>query len=319
MTRSLPCVFLAVAMLLCTSASAESEPKARPATWLEQIHAGAKGKDAAIVCDANGVWAFAPEWKLPISAQVANWCVADGFADVVWMQFGKELHVLDLAGTSAKTRVVLTGWPSDAGHGEGAPAPVVVAHGNSRVGNASHNGAFHVFLRVEDASATLGLDNFSYTVEDADLKKIEKRIQVRDRKLLKRLAARAKDRARPVPVSACPSKIKGLPTDACEDGECGLAAPIAGTTYCRVLVGQTCGDGCYLSFAFYDTKTSAWLYGFKPGAETHAAPFPDAAALAVSPSGSHVIVGGAILDWKKRILPKGAAGWVGIGQWLHGE
>jgi hypothetical protein len=311
-----------LALCLATPTHAQSGATAKqPGTWMSQFAAGAPGKDVAIVCDETGVWAWAADWKLPMDKTVATWCVADPYAQVVWMLVGTDLRVLDLAAAPGRTTVVMKRWPTngDATDGDAAPIGLAIAHGKRRLGNNSYNDAYHVHIDVTDAKVSLGLDNFYYNIDEKELAKIEKGLRLRSRKLVARLAARAAGRTLPPSASSCPKKRSDIPAAACEDDGCGATEPVPGTSYCRVLVERTCGDGCYLGFAFYDSATGAYLYGFKPGGENATIPFSSSSTLHISPSGKLVIAAGAILDWRRPVLPKGAAGWVGISGRLSGD
>jgi hypothetical protein len=283
----------------------------KAATWLDQITIEAGGRlDIAIACDGSGIDAVSGAWSTKLSAAPALWCWADNKGGVIWFgQPGGKVSVLDLLGTGREPIEVVTGMPPLEGE-PGTTRRLAVNYPDGSLTWASHNDDYSLALDLKKLAVQALEGNFYFRLGEGELETIKGAVKLTNPRLLKAIAARGQKRPLTGKSAAneCPAKVKGVDPAPCESGECGSTTPIAGTKLCRVLVSQSCGDGCYIEYALYDIDKKRLL-------DTPAHLNPNATYL-VSPSGKAVIVDGGIVSVEDGPLhTRRADGWLGAG-WM---
>jgi hypothetical protein len=252
-------------------ATADLPPTATlSATLSREIGAG---KAVAIVPGPEGLRAISADGarQRTLAPGPVPWAIVDDRAQVVWFGSADRASILliDLLGPATPhTETIVTDLPT--GTDAGAPFTSVRYPGPKETPLAGellplgHPLYPHIVLIVDtepdlDVDAPIlemweQLEEFAAIVAKA-------KWPGRDRVVA--LARRGDGRsvfapdAAPTPTGL---RVPGVATDDCTDDPdaCGGAEAITGTSLWRVVVGYTCGDGCYTTYRLYDPATKAF-------------------------------------------------------------
>ncbi|MEZ4402862.1 MAG: hypothetical protein R3B06_22770 [Kofleriaceae bacterium] len=247
------------------------------------------------------------------------WALVDNRAEVVW--FGSpdasQLRMLDLAAPAQPAPepvVIATGLPTESGAGgplcairypdaaepdldySNSILPRIVVELGPTPRLTSDGGILDLWDQGEAFAAEVAKAALPGSAE------------------LRRVAARGAGRTIRLYASAASAgRVAEVPPDGCEEPDlCGDAQAIPGTALWRVVVGHSCGDGCYLDWQIYDPARKAFL------------PEPWAHRLvqaAVAPDGSAFVTDGQVIRFDTGPLGRssddddgpvfGGGGWLG--------
>jgi hypothetical protein len=183
------------------------------------------------------------------------WALVDDRALVIW--FGSADHgsilAIDLAAPPAPevtVETIATGLPTET---EAGPLVGTIRYGDEEL-TAGNPIAPHVVLDLSDAP-TLRLDATILELwEQADeVEQALARAALPGRDRAAAFAARSAGRRTRLEAPPGEASRVEVPVDPCEDEDlCGTAESVPGTGLWRVLVGHSCGDGCYAEYRLYD-------------------------------------------------------------------
>lgn len=293
------------------------------------LHDVGAGLPVAVFASDKGVVAISADGSRTavIVDRPATWAKVDAHSDVIW--FGtegkkNELWAVDLAAATKTFVHVATNIPKD------------VAFGIRYVkGSESIEGLFD---RSSEYSGRFRLDlggktpRFSYSegslsvIDPAAAKRVGRtarliRITPEGKLFLNMLGSRQTGKMALLAVSAKTlPRVVAVPKGGCEDEEmCGQAEQVPGTLLWRVIVGQSCGDGCYVDYQIYNSQSRVFVDLARPGRHD-ARPLQDVESINdawISADGTSMIQEGSIYRFATGLVKKDLgfpAGWLD-GEW----
>jgi hypothetical protein len=230
-------------------------------------------------------------------------CLLDQEHDLIW--FTKRinrkfdaLHVLDLRLTQrSKPKVLSRTWPSN--------VEIGLKNTNGKlIYSTGANTSYFIVLDLQKLKPIAFPGRMSYTVDNMDALAKNTSISAKALKLIKE---RHIHRFNTVTLK-CPKRK--MDNRKCEYTDCGTSEHVPNTKICRVLVSETCGDGCYPEYAFYILNQKRKL----------GIPFESSSPLQISDSGKYLISHDKVFTWKSSIKSKYKfAGWLNSSARLDGR
>lgn len=304
------------------SGTAQGDESASPLRQRIRLDVAGDG-DIAIVATDRGLEAVSAQTgqRMVLDAEEPQWLAVDPLAGVVWLEYQKEdgfrsLAYLDLDGDAAGPYVVV----------RGAPVPFRVLYpGRLQLRSDAHFGyAAELVLASSGPRLKLAEGIYAYMAETEVPEQIQK-LTMENQDRLVALIARAAERAVEIPASRGESRVSTVSRRNCEEqslcGKCVLLPsrltpeefPLA-----RVIVGHSCGDGCYVDYRLYDTSREVYLDPRKPSAAfTDPKDAPALVDFWLPYSGKAWITGGEIVSLDHGALQDVKARGDGAG-WLDG-
>lgn len=276
----------------------------KPPTWLERaaIELGA-GVELVVFCEPDGaVLADAATGKrVRVNALKSTECFLAGVTGALYLAVPGaaadtfDLYVQDLRSSEAPALLV-----------SAVPVHPCVAYGDRSYACDVRYGGDCKLVVASDGKVSLqppeGLfcDISGQEVCDGYRTTI-KGLAVQRADLLATLAARAAKEPDPVPP-----KSEGLtspiavPAGDCENsGVCGSVEALTAGGLVRIAVSQSCGDACYVAWAYYDSAQHQFLNPQSPGerAPKLRKEWTDSSPLTVASSGKYVERGACVHAW----------------------
>lgn len=308
---------------------AEPQPPAQSLKAVLAERVGA-GLPVAVFSGEGGLVAISADGQRTMSLVdgAIQWGLVDSCADVIW--YGKrgsarELWALDLAAPPGSHVQIATGLPDE-------PA-VGIQHLRGRDPN---NRLTRRAARYDDELIlTLGgkaprfefIAGLRSSIEDVPEQEIRAWIRAirftpQGKNFLQKLGGRKTGRtANLASTPPAVERLRTIPTEPCEEEPdmCGTVEGVPGTRYWRVVVGYSCGDGCYSEYQFYDPVSSEFVDLASAGGRS-IRPLSGVAPIEemwISADGQWFLRDDAIHRFEQKASKSGLgtpAGWLG-GQW----
>ncbi len=281
---------MVAALLLCLVSPAQAEWVGAK-TRLKPLQK--QSKDVLIICTRDAVLART-EQEMPVlySARGIEWCTVDEERALVWFGRDGSVYALDLKSDDRPAKI-FSGVPKD----DGETRRVFLSPAAS-----DPNLDYALVADFKRAKLKILEGNFAFRDEDKRVRTSLEGIKVRNgRKLQQWARRRGKKKRRP----RCPRRVT-VEKSACDDPKvCGNTEAIAGTNYCRVVVAQSCGDGCDVEFKLYDVRQKHVVED---------PPFEPRVNVRVSPSGKAFATDEQVVTFGGEILIRDRAShWTGVG------